>query len=73
MISLNKDRAGFYHEILDRLSCMCNIFEANIIEHDSDDILPEYEKLAIQKVIYDAYQLVGERICNFEENVDNIH
>ena len=67
IMNLDKDRYGYYHELLDRLHCMCEIFDVTIINHDSNDILSSEDKNRIISVIADAYQLVGNRICEVEE------
>lgn len=66
-MKLSKDRIGYYYELLDRLSCIADNFENNIVNHDSDDILSYDEKMKVCMAIADAYQLVGQRICEVEE------
>ena len=58
----------FHHELLDRLYIIMDMYNSYIVEHDSDDILSKEEKEQMQKLLWDQYQLVGQR--TFERGED---
>ena len=62
----------FYHELLDRLYLITDMYNNYICEHNSDDILSQEEKQKMLSLLWDQYQLVGSRIAEIEENERNV-
>lgn len=58
----------FHHELLDRLYIIMDMYNSYIVEHDSDDILSKEEKEQMQKLLWDQYELVGQRTFEREED-----
>ena len=63
----------FSHELLDRLYLIASMYSEYIVGHETDNlkddgILYKEEKEKVEKILWDLYQLVGERIAEREEN-----
>ena len=62
----------FYHELLDRLYIIADMYNSYIVEHETEDynddkILSKEEKEKMLKLLWDQYQLVGNRIGELED------
>ena len=64
---MNKEVNLFHHELLDRLYMITDMYNSFICEHDSNDLLTAEEKDKVLGILWDQYQLVGERIAKDEE------
>ena len=64
---MNKKINLFHHELLDRLYMITDMYNSFICEHNSNDLLTEEEKDKVLGILWDQYQLVGERIAKNEE------
>ena len=53
------------HELLDRLYILTDMYNSYIIEHE-DDILTQEEKQNMLSLLWEQYQLVGQRISERE-------
>lgn len=51
----------FHHELMDRLYLITDMYNDYICEHDSDDILSKEEKEKMRSLLWEQYQLVGQR------------
>lgn len=52
----------YHHELLDRLHCVCAMFEEMILNHNSDDIYPRDEKEKDLQLLAGIYTKIGNRI-----------
>ena len=60
-----------YHELLDRLYLITDMYNDYIVEHDSNDILSKEEKEKMCKLLWEQYQIVGNRISNKDTIIEN--
>jgi len=71
-IDNNKPYSLFHHELLDRLYCIMEMYDALITKHEGDDeILSMDEKEQMALVLGDLYQMVGNRVCKSYGEDDN--
>ena len=62
-LNKNEDDYNLYHhELLDRLHCICVMFEEIILNHNSDDIYSQDEKNSDLMYLSAIYQKIGNRI-----------
>lgn len=52
----------YHHELLDRLHCICVMWEKLIVNHNSDDIYPQDEKNKDLMYLSSIYQKIGNKI-----------
>lgn len=58
----NKQQNLYHHELLDRLHCICAMFEEMILKHNSSDIYPIDEKNKDLAYLSSIYQKIGSRV-----------